>query len=403
MAARRRGVWPQNPVRRRPHRRVSALSLLERNNIKTIYIMKHLTKKLMAWLWLPLASAAALSSCSMMHEDRGDCPTGLYLGFRYDYNLERADMFADHVGAVDVYVFDADGHYVTTLSDANHGAVRPLARPGYLMHAELAPGKYKFIALAGSTDYASQMEAGRAHFVRTEPGKGDAMETLRVRLETDGRAEAAVRVDNHGQPLDTLWHGMETELVEVFAERPTYHTISLVRDTKKINVTLRELDDPSAMDVANYDMTITDRNAALRWDNSLDESQTVIYTPHATWNTEDRTPANDANGERAGGIGRMAHADFMTSRIMLHADPADDGIMSITNRLTGIEVVRVNLPDLLSRLRTSEEIYRYSAQEFLDRGYDYRLDFYLKGDRLAYVNISISILGWSKRVQFEDL
>lgn len=59
--------------------------------------------------------------------------------------------------------------------------------------------------------------------------------------------------------------------------------------------------------------------------------------------------------------------------------------------------------DLLSRLRTSEEIYRYSEQEFLDRGYDYQLDFYLKGDRLAYVNISISVLGWSKRVQFEEL
>lgn len=35
--------------------------------------------------------------------------------------------------------------------------------------------------------------------------------------------------------------------------------------------------------------------------------------------------------------------------------------------------------------------------------YIFQLDFYLKGDRLAYVNISISVLGWSKRVQFEEL
>lgn len=93
----------------------------------------------------------------------------------------------------------------------------------------------------------------------------------------------------------------------------------------------------------------------------------------------------------------------MTSRILYHDDPKDDGILSVVNKETQQEVIRVNLPDLLSRLRTSEDIYRYSAQEFLDRGYDYQLDFFLKGDRLYYVEISISVLGWSKRVQLEEL
>lgn len=93
----------------------------------------------------------------------------------------------------------------------------------------------------------------------------------------------------------------------------------------------------------------------------------------------------------------------MTSRILIHDNPAADGILSVVNKETGAEVIRVNLPDLLSRLRTSEDIHRYSAQEFLDRGYDYQLDFFLKGGRLSYVNIGISVLGWSQRVQIEDL
>lgn len=262
--------------------------------------MKHLTKILMAWLLWPLLSAAVLSSCSMMHEDRDDCPTGLYLSFRYNYNLERADMFGDHVGAVDVYVFDADGHYVTTLADANRGPLRPLAAPGYAMHANLAPGKYKFIVLAGQDDYDAQLARGRDHFMRSELAPGDPMQALSVRLQTVGNGEALLRVDNHGLPLDTLWHGMETTPVEVFAGRPTYHTIPLVRDTKKINVTLRELDNPATMDVANYDMAIIDHNATLRWDNSVDESQAVVYTPHARWNTYDRTGATDANNDPVG-------------------------------------------------------------------------------------------------------
>lgn len=365
--------------------------------------MRDLKTRLTAMLWLPLAAAACMSSCDMMHEDRDDCPTGLYLSFRYDYNLERADMFGDHVGAVDVYVFDASGRYVTTLSDANRGPVRPLSAPGYALHASLAPGKYQFIVLGGQADYASQLSGGRARFIRSELHRGDSMSVLDVRLETSGTRGGALLVDNHGEPLDTLWHGIEQEPVEVYADKPTYHTVSLVRDTKKINVTLREIDDPTQMDVSDYDLSITDHNARLAWDNSVDSTQAVVYTPHSVWNTDDRLPSSDPDGHPLGGVGHIAHADFMTSRIIYHSDPSADGVLSVTNRKTGVEVIRVNLPDLLCRLRTSEDTFRYTPQEFLDRGYDYQLDFYLKGGRLSYVNISISVLGWSRRVQFEDL
>lgn len=363
--------------------------------------MKYLSIKNFAWIWL--LTVAMFTSCDMMKENRDDCPVGLYLSFKYDYNLQRANMFSDHVGAVDVYVFDEDGKYVTTLSDANRGDTRPLADPNYQMHANLDPGRYKFIVLGGQIPYEDQLENGRAHFVRSELHTGDDMKTLEIKLDTSDGGETLLRVDNHGLPLDTLWHGMELEPVEIFPETPTYHTISLMRDTKKINVTLREIDDPTAMDIDNYEMTITDRNTHLLWDNSVNEEKTVVYTPHATWNTDDRVPAIGSDGNQMEGIGKIGHADFMTSRIIYHDEAADDGILSVVNKNTGVEVIRVNLPDLLSRLRTSEDIYRYSEQEFLDRGYDYQLDFFLKGDRLSYVNISISVLSWSVRVQFEEI
>lgn len=365
--------------------------------------MKYFSQKSLTWLCLAALSVPVFTSCDMMTEDRDDCPTGLYLSFKYNYNLERADMFNDHVGSVDVYVFDEDGKYVTSRSESNTALSQPLANPSYAMQVDLEPGSYKFIVLAGQTSYAEQLQTERAHFVRSDLSKGDDMTALDIRLDTEDGAGNMLVVDNNGMPLDTLWHGMEVTPVVVYSEKPTYHTIYLTRDTKKINVTLRELDDPTTMDVANYDMTITDHNTHILWDNSLDEAQEVVYTPHATWNTDDRTTATGTDGDELGGVGRMAHADFMTSRILYHDDAADDGILSVVNKTTGVEVIRVNLPDLLSRLRTSEEIYRYTAQEFLDRGYDYQLDFYLKGDRLSYINISISVLGWSKRIQFEDL
>ena len=127
----------------------------------------------------------------------------------------------------------------------------------------------------------------------------------------------------------------------------------------------------------------------------------MVYTPYATRNSEDRSTR--ADGDTQTGVGRTAHADFMTSRLIYHDDAADDGRLVITSKLSGEEVVRLNLPDILSRLRTSEDRYRYTEQEFLDRGYDYQLDIFLRGGRLSYVNISISVLSWSKRIQFEEL
>lgn len=365
--------------------------------------MKHFVKQHLIWLCLSVWWSVALTSCDMMTEDREDCPTGLYLTFKYDYNLQRADMFGDHVGAVDVYVFDENGKFVTKQSEANHGDSAPLASPLYRMHMNLDPGKYKFVVLAGQKPYAEQLAVPRAHFVRTEPQTGDDITSLQVRLDTKKGESSMLLVDNMNQPLDTLWHGMQTEPVEVFAQKPTYHTISLVRDTKKINVTLRELDDPTQMDINHYDLRIVDRNACIQWDNSLDETSQVMYTPHAVWNTDDRTLAFDSDGNEIEGIGHIGHADFMTSRILYHDSAADDAVLIVTNRLTGKLVSTINLPDVLSRLRTSEDLYRYSQQEFLDRGYDYQLDLFLVGGKLASINISISILGWSQRIQYETL
>ncbi|MDO4161336.1 MAG: FimB/Mfa2 family fimbrial subunit, partial [Prevotellaceae bacterium] len=263
-------------------------------------------------------SAVLATSCDMMHEDTDDCPIGLYITFKYDYNLQRADMFNDHVGSVTLYVFDENGNYVTSKEESNTAQSSPLASPTYTMHlTDLTPGKYKFIALAGQKPYSEMLTTSRAKFVRDIPAYGDPMENLNIQLDRTANG-SVYDIVNNSLPLDTLWHGMETDLIEVSDTRPTYDTISLVRDTKKINVTLRELSDPTTMDVADYDMKITDRNSHILYDNSLDESDVVVYTPHSTWNTEDRDTAYDSNGNAMEGVGKIAHADFMTSRILYH-------------------------------------------------------------------------------------
>ena len=352
-----------------------------------------LSKKMKGWVAAAMTLLLVTGCHDMWHQDYSDCPYGVYVKFKYDYNLQRADMFPDHVGQVTLYVFDENGNYVTQQTETNSALSSPLKDPNYVMHVEnLQPGKYQFLALAGQNAYADQLQSGRAKFVRTELAKGDNIKKLEVNLDHQSRGDYD-EVENHAMPLDTLWHGKMLESVEVSSSEAAYATIPLVRDTKKINVALRDLDSPQDMDVNDYTMTIEDHNARILWDNSLDESRKLIYTPHATWNTVDEDEQ-----------GKIAHADFMTSRILKHEDYNLDGRLLIKSKETGNTVVNVNLPDLLSRLRTSEE-YSYSAQEFLDRAYDYKLQFFIQGGKLkyCYITISVNVLSWSKRIQFEEL
>lgn len=348
-----------------------------------------------------VASLCTLAACTdWLYEDRSGCDSGVYLTFRYDYNLQRADMFADHVGGVTVYVFDAEGRYVTRQSESNTAAQSPLKARDYRMRLDLPPGDYELLVVAMQQDVdATQQESGRARFLLTQPenpasSENTNLENFGIMLE-----HAADGTVKHGKmPLDTLWTGRSVVSVCDKEMCAVYDTITLMRHTKHINVVLRDIDEEEETDVDDYDFRIDDRNLRLRYDGSVDETLSAIYTPYATWNTDDKD-----TGVRTTAAGRMAHADFMTSRLVWHEQAKDDATLTVTHRESGDEVIRVNLPDMLARLRTSGEVCVYSEQEFLDRAYDYRLTFFLHDGRWVEVQLEISVLNWSVRIQNVDI
>lgn len=374
--------------------------------------------------------ALTATSCAMMDDDLPPCPQGLDVHFKYDYNLERADMFTDHVGSVTVYVCDENGNVVAKQTESNTATAQPLRSHDYAMHFDIAPGTYTLHAVALQKPYADCLATAGAKFRFTEPTVGNAFDTFTATLDNVATAAPdTFEVQNAAMPMDTLWRELSVNTVTVVEDVATQDTISLIRDTKHINITLRDIELPSATDIANYDIRIIDHNALLRADNSVDETKALIYTPYATWNTVDRTASTSrlarntkadnskADNSKADNtkadnsssddgatdvVGQIGHADLMTSRILYHDDIGADAILSITNRETGNEVVHINLADFLSRLRVSAD-RNYSAQTFLDRGYDYRLTFFLQGDRWRYVNVEISTLSWARRIQNEDL
>ena len=364
--------------------------------------------------------AALLAGCDMMKEDRTDCPAGLYVNFVYDYNTQRADMFKDHVGSVTLYVFDESDKLVAqrTVSGGE------LSVYGYSIHfteQELAPGHhYRLSALAMQKDWNEALATAGAKYRKTALATGDSRQQLSVSLDREPMTPNYYAVSTDA-PLDTLWHTLQVttayaanqptatrhrenadgtvttnavETVTLEAGVPTYATVSLIRDTKHLNISLRELDRPEEVDADDYEVFIVDDNGDLDCENRVVKpTDSLVYRPYAQW-----TDGIDAGGEI--GVERSAHYDLMFNRLMYSTTPDKNAVLYIRRKVDGTEVAAVNLPKVLCEGRIYWEIYNYRPQEYLDREYDYRLEFFLRGGK--WESVAIHVLSWSRRKSYFD-
>lgn len=397
-----------------------------------------------------LGMGLAVSSCSMMTDDIEECPTGLFVRYVYDYNTMRADMFKDHVGHVTLYVYDEDGRKVTERSVSNIADDTPLSNYGYTMHfapSELAPGRYRLQAVGLQTDWDAAQNSGRAKYQRTSDHRQSEDYTINLEhSEQPDPVHGRHTVDHRSLPLDTLWHTLKVMSTPPTASRKiptmhattapysvyplaeqyvtvekgcaTYATVSLIRDTKHLNITLRQMEDRADMDHSRYEVTIDDDNSLLAHDNSVVPNHPLRYTPFAGWTTRFGSngveyESGDLGAARMAGaktetraadeedptLERTAHFNIMYNRLMLNDNPEQNAILRIHNKETGVDVATINLPAILSQGRTAYEYTNYSPQEYLDREHDYHLDFILKGDKWVYCNVMIDLLSWSMRIQ----
>lgn len=362
-------------------------------------------------MWMCIFSAILLgistTGCSLMETDRDDCPEGLYVNFVYDYNIQRADMFKDHVGYVTVYVFDESNRLVIKRSVGNYGEGNaPLKEYGYRMHFtvdEVPAGTYHIMALAMQKDWEDALATPGAKYRRTEPltRATNDMKAIGVTLDRGAKnAEGLCPVSNVA-PMDTLWHGtmLGASTVEVEYGKPSYATISLVRDTKTLNITLRDIDNPADPSHDKYAVVITAKNGRLDYDNNLLPDDTLLYTPYAAWTTQFPEDETDPDAVKE----RTAHYDINFNRIMYRSATEDDAVLRLVNLTDGKVIGEFDLAWILSEGRTAFETQNYPRQEYLDREYNYHLDFFLKGDKWSYVAIQVGILAWTRRIWNTEL
>ena len=354
-------------------------------------------------LLFALVSIALLGSCDMMKEDVDETYCGLFVNFKYDYNLQRADMFEDHVGGVTLYVFDSEGRFIKSYENNNVPQMGMLLYDGtygHCMHiTDLPDGNYRFIALANQKPYQQTLATPGAKYRRTALNAGDANEALKVTLDRSDPINGSNPMVSNVAPMDTLWHGMTgAEVVSMKNVGYNVTTISMMRDTKMLTIGLHNLDDDKRLDIAaeDFDYFIVDNNGKLAYNNALLPDDELVYTPFHKWDTF----ATDANGTA---IDKTAHACLTFNRLIWHENPEENALLIIRNKKTGKEVAAINLTDFLAQGRNAYDTYAYSRQEYLDRSYDYYMDFFIRNEVWQFAEVRINILSWAKRIQNVNL
>ncbi|MCR6503886.1 FimB/Mfa2 family fimbrial subunit [Bacteroides muris (ex Fokt et al. 2023)] len=226
--------------------------------------MKYSFTKMLPALFL----LAGLSGC--IKEDRSECNPGALLKYDYSLNTEHANLFGEEVGKVTVYVFDEQGMYYGTYSDAGSHLTN-----SWQMLLPLPAGNYTAVTWGGLLD-------------SYRLGETDTDETA----FHSGLKKGVTHIDNFMlsaeeegltlQKLDSLYHG-KADVTSVFLPE----TATTVELTKNTNLLIVTIEDESIRETASkggelpYEIYCKGANGRYRADNRLGKKcASLTYQPH---------------------------------------------------------------------------------------------------------------------------
>lgn len=338
------------------------------NKPSVLFIFQHYIMKRFILYLLPFCITLLFaSSCIKDGENMENCQQ--YIRFVYDYNLKYTDLFPAQVTKVDLYIFDQNGLYVSSLHDEQ----KTFHSDYKMLLPTLPDGKYQFVAWAGlysDSYHVSPMEKGKS--------------TINDLLVEVNKYETG-KIDFEMKPL---WFGSRTD-VTLSSNRMQIETISLTKNTNKFRIVMQMLNDNTKINVNDYDFKIISANGIYDHTNIV-SGKNITYTPYYTFN--DTT---------AGAV-----AELNTLRLMAKADNR----LIITDNKTKNKIFDIPLNKYLNALRL-QQYENMPLQEYLDREDTYAIILFFKdnggggnGADEGKIIVSVRINGWLVREQeLEDL
>lgn len=352
-----------------------------------------------------VALTGIMAGCSLMHDDLDPCPTTPDLcttvKLVYDYNTRRTDLFNDHVGSVTVYLFDKDGTYLMS-KEHNRKSILDVAQNIEFDSTEVKGGhQYQFLAIAHGNHAGYDASLETPGFTKTEliSGVSKLSEFVLTLDRTNGEVDF-----NHNVHLDTLWTSRAPVIKDIpkvtvpeegSVQEPDKRvevTIPLMRITNRLVISFWQTDFATAINAQDYDIKVITPhgNGRISMSGAVLPDEELVYSPHSVWISHKTVDGADA---------ACVYAEFGMSRFRL----GDQAKVVITNKITGTVTTIDDLSSLLAKGNQAFDVYGWSEQEYLDREYDYSIDFPLGDPMPRWIQVNVSILSWSRRFQREDL
>lgn len=330
--------------------------------------------------------AGAMASCdSILDFEEGDCSIEYRVKFKYDYNIDRVDAFAQEVERVALYAFDDEGNFVYQKSEQGER----LADGSYSMQVDIEPGDYHLVAWAGLDNQSFAIPVLTA---------GSKIEDLTVLTHRETNT-AETRADGEEgkyivkEKLSDLWHGEVTKQSFTRA-RQNIITVPLVKNTNTIRVVIAQVntnpDKPVARAISKdrFTYTLYDDNGWMNYDNTLLKDNLLTYLPYVTKNSTITTRALSADQETEVEY-QAAVAEISVARLLETQKP----LLKIVDKDKGKDLLgNGSLISYLKLLRP-DQLGNMDLQEYLDREDNYGMIFFVD-ENLTLMKSVIQINDW---------
>lgn len=338
--------------------------------------------------------AGAITSCDSILDYNENCDIEYCVKFKYDYNMEEKDVFAEQVRTVTLYAFDDNNNLVYQKTDEGE----PLGEGDYAMNIEgIDPSQYRLVVWAGLND-----ESFAVPLLYPNQAKIDELRVKTLRKE----ATRSTTEDEKGQyivdnSLHSLWHGEVKKGTTTRSGRQQITEVSLVKNTNTIRVVVAQVNQSGGpvtrLTQKTFECAIYDNNGYMNYDNTLLEDNLLTYKPYNVTSDVVSTRAFSSADEPAKQYNGIV-SEMSVARLVESQKP------ELTIKNTATQEVLFQSSDLVKYFEEVDaEKYKdrnYSLQEYLDREDKYELVIFVD-EKLALIKTVIQVNDWI--IQLNDI
>lgn len=320
----------------------------------------------------------ALTSCDAFKDDPSLClyPDEAKITFKYQYNMDNVDKFADPVEGVhciDLYVFDKKTETLVAIEEETNPLV--LQTGTFSFTLSLPKGEYFAVAYGGAACEDTSFDKGFTPQIGVTK-----YSNLSVSLKedfyydpTDDEALFEALGDERSQlKLHPLFYGRQEFTVNESTRATVEHLVPMMRNTNTLKVSLKSVNGES-LDVEKYHFMLKDVNNDFDHTNHVSESGEIAYRPFEKKNVDG-----------------VAEVSFALSRLTTYNTPQLIIRDQVAEQILPAIDVKDEILSLLDQLDLDYE-FTNGEQEYLDREHYWNIEIVLDGTLI----VSVTVKPWN--------